>query len=178
MNSRNSSTSSSNDKDKTDSPKSSRSGGGGNKKARGRSGDSSRKKHGGGPSKRTGNSNRKGKNNPRRRTRSGGGQKKASSGLEKFELKEQTAKAVGKPIENHTPKRYGLLFYENFNEAKSNVETLASKAKEVEQLNIVIKAEGNMKDPELTQYGVVYAGEAWHLIHQRRQEDGWYDQPR
>jgi len=74
------------------------------------------------------------------------------------------------------PKRFGIVFYDSHLLAKEDAAQLLEKAKEVDQLNIVIKAEGSMDDPELTQYGKVYAGEAWTLIHQRRVEEGWYNE--
>jgi hypothetical protein len=44
----------------------------------------------------------------------------------------------------------------------------------------VIRAEGNMDDPKLL--GIdnkvkVFAGAAWTTIHERRQEEGWYNIP-
>lgn len=74
-------------------------------------------------------------------------------------------------------RRYGILFYENHAQARDDAPALQIKAKEVDQLNIVIKAEGTMDDPELLKYGKVFAGEAWHLIHKRRVDDKWYDEP-
>jgi hypothetical protein len=73
-------------------------------------------------------------------------------------------------------KRYGVIFYETHSQAKEDSDQLLAKAKEVDQLNIVIKAEGSMDDPELLQYGKVYAGEAWTTIHKRRFEEGWYNE--
>ncbi len=74
-------------------------------------------------------------------------------------------------------KRFGVVFYDTFNQAKEDGPQLLEKAKEVDQLNIVIKAEGSMDDPELLQYGKLYAGAAWAIIHQRRVEEGWYNDP-
>jgi len=62
--------------------------------------------------------------------------------------------------------------------AKADLEQLAIKAKEFDQLNIVVKAEGDMDDPDLTKIGKVFAGAAWTLIHERRVQDGWYNEPR
>ena len=53
----------------------------------------------------------------------------------------------------HIPKRYGVVFYDSLNAAKEDSEQLLDKAKEVDQLNIVIRAEAPMDDPELLQYG-------------------------
>ena len=68
----------------------------------------------------------------------------------------------------HIPKRYGVIFYDTLVQAKESGPELLDKAKEVDQLNIVIRAEAPMDDPDLLQYGKLYAGEAWSLIHERR----------
>ena len=81
-----------------------------------------------------------------------------------------------KPVK-HIPKRYGVVFYDTLNSAKEDGPNLLEKAKEVDQLNIVIRAEAPMDDPDLLQYGKLYAGEAWALIHDRRVEEGWYEVP-
>ena len=77
----------------------------------------------------------------------------------------------------HTPKQYGILFFDNIDRAKAATKELLDKAKECDQLNIVIRSDADMDDPELCQYGKVFAGEAWTLIHERRVEDGWYNEP-
>ncbi len=75
-------------------------------------------------------------------------------------------------------KRYGVVFYDNHVQAREDIANLQVKSKEVDQLNIVIRAEGTMEDPELLKFGKVFAGEAWHLIHQRRMiDDKWYNDP-
>lgn len=118
-----------------------------------------------GPRKKTGNSNRnRGRNQKnRRRRRSGSGQRERKPPVEKF---------VAPP-----PRRFGVVFYESHQQAREDSAQLLEKAREVDQLNIVIKAEGTMDDPELLQYGKLYAGEAWYTIHQRRVEEGWYEVP-
>ena len=83
-----------------------------------------------------------------------------------------------KPVKKHIPKRYGVVFYDSHQAAKDDQSQLLEKAKEFDQLNIVIKAEGPMDDPELLQYGKLYAGAAGHRIHERRVEEGWYNEPR
>lgn len=75
------------------------------------------------------------------------------------------------------PKRYGVVFYDSLFAAKADMDTLRHKATEVDQLNIVIRAESDMEDPELTKIGKVFAGAAWTLIHERRVEEGWYNDP-
>jgi len=75
-------------------------------------------------------------------------------------------------------RRYGVVFYDNHALAREDAANLLEKSKEVDQLNIVIRAEGTMDDPELLKYGKIFAGEAWHLIHRRRvDDDKWYDEP-
>lgn len=81
------------------------------------------------------------------------------------------------PVKKHIPKRYGVVFYDTLNGAKEDQPRLLDKAKEVDQLNIVIRAEAPMDDAELLQYGKLYAGAAWALIHDRRVEEGWYNEP-
>lgn len=71
-----------------------------------------------------------------------------------------------------------LLTYDSFQAAKADKETILKYCREpYDQVNIAIKAEGNMDDPELLGLDdkvKVYAGEAWFLIHQRRLEEDWY----
>jgi hypothetical protein len=80
----------------------------------------------------------------------------------------------------HMTRRYGVAFYDTFPAAKADLARLADEAQKVDQLNVVIKADGNMDDPELIGIGSVkvFAGAAWTLIHERRKQDGWYDEPR
>ena len=78
------------------------------------------------------------------------------------------------------PKKYSVLFYDSFIAAKSDTSAIKDQCQACDQLNVVIKAEGNMDDAELL--GIdpkvkVYAGAAWTSIHERRKEEGWYDSP-
>ena len=75
------------------------------------------------------------------------------------------------------PKRYAVIFFDNLAQAKENLEAIEQKSKACDQLNIVLKAEGPMDDEQLLQFGKLFAGEAWTLIHTRRVEEGWYDKP-
>ena len=109
-----------------------------------------------------------------RRRRSGRG--RGNGGEAKAEAKEP-ARDYSVPTEKHIPKRYGVVFYATLDAAKEDGDTLLDKAKEVDQLNIVIRAEAPMNDPQLLQYGKLFAGEAWALIHERRVEEGWYNEP-
>lgn len=75
---------------------------------------------------------------------------------------------------------YGLLIYDSFAMAKKAAEHIADQCKTYDQLNVVIKEEGNMDDQELLSISPkikVYAGAAWSLIHERRKEEGWYNTP-
>lgn len=79
----------------------------------------------------------------------------------------------------HVKRRYGLAMYDNFAQAKADLDRLKELEQQFDQLNIVIRAEGNMDDPELNAIGrvKVFAGAAWSLIHDRRLQDGWYEEP-
>lgn len=75
-------------------------------------------------------------------------------------------------------KFYRVLFYDTFKSAKDNASAIKEACSGCDQLNVVIKAEGNMNDPELCAIDVkvkLFAGEAWSLIHERRVEEGWYE---
>ena len=79
------------------------------------------------------------------------------------------------------PKSYGVVFFDTFVSARSAKEEIVTHCQAVDQLNLVIQAEGNMDDPELLDIDKrvkVFAGAAWWSIHQRRKEEGWYDEPR
>lgn len=117
----------------------------------------------------------------RRRRRGGGG-----SGGGNNPNKEQPNKERGGRPERAEPeakkappvlKRYGVVFFDNHSQAREDAVRLKDMKAQFDQLNIVIKAEGSMEDPELLAYGKVFAGEAWHLIHRRRVDDGWYNDP-
>ena len=107
------------------------------------------------------------------------------SGPRKGQNIRNKTKAGPRPSEDHqtevagspTGKTYGILMFATFASARSSRELIIDKCSTHDQLNIVIKEEGNMDDPELI--GIdpkvkVYAGEAWNLIHERRKEEGWY----
>lgn len=76
------------------------------------------------------------------------------------------------------PLFYKVIFYDSFKAAKQDSQKIKESCDGCDQLNVVIKAEGNMKDPEILDIDEkvkLFAGEAWTLIHQRRSEEGWYD---
>jgi len=130
-----------------------------------------------------------GRNNRGRRRRKGGGKKpegsgqNAAAGGASADAAANKAAAVSKkapPLPKAPdlpPRKYGVAFYDSFLVAKAQLEEIRAQAAAVDQLNIVILADGDMDDPELTAHGKVFAGEAWTLIHKRRVEDGWYEVP-
>ncbi len=71
-------------------------------------------------------------------------------------------------------KKIGVVFFATIAEAMSKVSDIKSTSQSYEQLNIVIKQEGNREIPELEEVGKVFLGEAWHTIHTRRKDDGFY----
>ena len=73
------------------------------------------------------------------------------------------------------PRRYGVVFFETLAAAKNDIQRLQELARGYDQLNIVIRAEASMDDPELAAVGKVFAGAAWALIHDRRVAEGWYN---
>lgn len=88
----------------------------------------------------------------------------------------------GKGLEQQPPRpklparRYGIIFYETLAAAKADISKLQEMARGFDQLNIVIRAEASMDDPELSAIGKVFAGAAWALIHDRRVAEGWYNE--
>ena len=127
----------------------------------------------------SGNSQRPARGGKKRRPNQGKSQQNRSNS-KKSKSKAEPKLEIGPPktsvkiVEKTDEKKYGVVFYDNLQKAKYEIEDIQAKAREVDQLNIVIKAEGEMNDPDLIQYGILYAGEAWHLIHTRRMDDGWY----
>ncbi len=69
-------------------------------------------------------------------------------------------------------KKIGVYFFDTFANAKKILEQKFSKRPSLDEIQVVIKQEGNMEDPELQKYGRVYAGAAWYIIHERRVADG------
>jgi hypothetical protein len=120
------------------------------------------------------------RNRNRRRRGGGGGGGGNQQGGGQRQPRQQGEAAPAVEITRKAPpvlRRYGVIFYDNHAQAREDAANLLEKSKEVDQLNIVIRAEGTMDDPELLKYGKIFAGEAWHLIHRRRVEEKWYDEP-
>jgi hypothetical protein len=80
----------------------------------------------------------------------------------------------------HEIRRYGIVFYDTLQAAKADIEQISRQATEFDQLNVIVRNEANMDDPDFNQIEKVklFAGAAWTLIHERRKEEGWYDSPR
>lgn len=75
-------------------------------------------------------------------------------------------------------KKYNLIFFDSFSEAKLAKEKLASLCAQCQQLNLVIREEGSMDDVDLLSIDSkikVFAGKAWTSIHERRVAEGWYE---
>jgi hypothetical protein len=76
------------------------------------------------------------------------------------------------------PKTYQFKEFDNFKAAHADISSLSALAESCDQLNVIIKAEGNMEDEQILEASpkiTIYAGEAWYLIHTRRLEEKWYD---
>ena len=74
-------------------------------------------------------------------------------------------------------KKFGVIFFEDFKQAKLKSDQLKSYSALCKQLNVVIEQEGDMDDVSLLSISTnikIYAGEAWTVIHKRRREEGWY----
>ena len=74
-------------------------------------------------------------------------------------------------------RRYDVAIYDSFHAARAAKTEIQEKCRNCDQFNLVIKAEGNMDDPELLEIDQkvkVFAGTAWTTIHERRIEDDWY----
>jgi len=141
--------------------------------------------------KNSGNSSKNKKSNqgqPRRRGGQGQGanqSKKKSHDKLRYSFSEGSFKLdpihalnIGKDfnpdLQSFKNKKQKVVFFETVVHAIAQKEMLEKLSKEVEQLNIVIKAEGDRSVPELVQYGKVFRGEAWTIIHERRVEDEFY----
>ena len=70
---------------------------------------------------------------------------------------------------------FKVVFFDTMSQAKSDIANLKNLADQCDQLNIVVRAEGTMDDPDLNSVGHLFCGAAWALIHERRKTDGWYD---
>ena len=70
------------------------------------------------------------------------------------------------------------MFFDTLDKAKTDLEKIKAKLTEYDQLNVIVRHEANMDDPEFALDGIkLFAGTAWALIHERRVEDGWYKIP-
>jgi hypothetical protein len=76
-----------------------------------------------------------------------------------------------------TFKKYNLVFFDTFAEARAAKEHIRELSAVCEQVNVVIREEGNMDDQDLLSVGrrvKIFAGKAWTSIHERRLTEGWY----
>ena len=78
------------------------------------------------------------------------------------------------------PKKIAVIFFETCQKVEQQKESLQQLCETCDQLNVVVEEESDMDNPSIL--GIhpkikLYAGAAWFLVHQRRQDDGWYDQP-
>ena len=74
-------------------------------------------------------------------------------------------------------KKIGIIFFQDFKQARFNSDQLKVYCNSCDQLNVVIEQEGDMDDSSLLSLHPkikVYAGEAWTVIHRRRIDEGWY----
>ncbi|MEZ4743706.1 MAG: hypothetical protein R3B45_14895 [Bdellovibrionota bacterium] len=77
-------------------------------------------------------------------------------------------------------KNFTVLFFDTFREAEADLEVIKEKCLKYDQVNVVVRAEGDMNNPKILAVDSkvkLYAGEAWALIHDRRVEENWYDTP-
>ena len=95
--------------------------------------------------------------------------------LVNFETKDLSYKMKSKA--KLKEKKFGVIFFPDFIQAKTHSHELQAYCDQCDQLNLVVEQEGDMDDPSLLSINPkikVYAGEAWTLIHKRRLEEGWY----
>jgi len=140
----------------------------------------------GGPTKSKSSRNRKRKRNPKNKSGSGKPAQAQAGGKQGNRQSAKEPKGPKKPTEDfskHTPtdpRNYKVKFFDNFKDARSDLDGLKTLCDDCDQLNVVVRAEGDMTDPEIL--GIdpkikLFAGEAWSLIHDRRVEDQWYESP-
>ena len=108
----------------------------------------------------------------------------ATQGRTSFPSALQPRRAIQRPAKEmmvapkNATKTYKAVFFDTLNQAKADLENLRSLAANCDQLNIIVRAEASMDDPELNAVGKLFCGAAWALIHERRKTDGWYEAPR
>lgn len=74
-------------------------------------------------------------------------------------------------------KKYNLVFFDTFAAARAAKEEIRALTLNSEQVNVVIREEGNMDDADLLTVTriKIFAGKAWAAIHERRLAEGWYE---
>lgn len=113
---------------------------------------------------------------------SSSGHRQQQPGKVAFQSAIQPRRTLSRPpkepavVSRSTDRAYKVAFYDTLAQAKNDIEALRELASQCDQLNIVVRAEAPMDDPDLTNIGKLFCGAAWALIHERRKGDGWYDQ--
>ena len=70
-----------------------------------------------------------------------------------------------------------MISFDTFYAAKSAKEDIEALCAQCDQVNVVIREEGNQSDPDILEIDgkvMLFAGEAWYIVHQRRLDEGWY----
>ncbi len=81
---------------------------------------------------------------------------------------------------NALVRKYKVIIFKSFAQLKAEKDSIVAELPGCDQLNVVVRDEGNMDDPEVLAIDPkikLFAGAAWALIHDRRIKDGWYDSP-
>ena len=147
-------------------------------------------RHGGGGERQQGHPHRHDGRNPNRDRNAhqqspGSGNsepRQAQHGKFSFQSAIQPRRTLSRPpkeptvIAGEPSRKYKVVFFDTLAQAKSDLENLKNAAADCDQLNIVVRAEAAMDDPELTSVGKLFCGAAWALIHERRRDAGWYEQ--
>jgi hypothetical protein len=108
-----------------------------------------------------------------------------SGGKVAFQSALQPKKTISRPPSAATAavapqpatRTYKAVYFDTITQAKSDLSKLKEIASQCDQLNIIVRAEASMDDPDLTSIGKLFCGAAWALIHDRRTADGWYNEP-
>ena len=104
--------------------------------------------------------------------------KKGSSSSKKSKPKANEPPPA-KPRPPQPKRRYSLLIFDTLYEAAQAKERIEASCAECDRLNVVIREEGlrDLAEIETVNERVkVYQGAAWTLIHERRRDDGWYNE--
>ena len=114
---------------------------------------------------------------PQQQDRSGGKVTFQSALQPKKTLSRPPSTAANSVAPQSANRKYIAVYFDTLAQAKSDLSRLREIASQCDQLNIVVRAEASMDEPELTSIGKLFCGAAWTLIHDRRTADGWYETP-